>query len=470
MGTAIQFKKAVKFEAKGRVALIGPGGSGKSMTALKLARSLAGKDGTIAAIDTEHGSLSKYASSPGRPADYLTTFDFDVIEPSSFSPESWVESLTVAEKNGYAVFITDSLSHYWIGRDGALEFVDNASKRFKDNMGGWKEFRPYERIMVDRMIASPCHIICTMRTKTDYVEEVNQQTGKKGRRKVGLAPVQREGLEYEFDLVAYMDDENTFITDKTRCGFYSKKAISQPGEKDFKPFVEWLKGEERTEPIAVPEDSRPVDIGEARTNTREAQDAVLHRKLAAAAPQAATIGDDFLEKLPVATRAQLQVAVTALITEHIPRSFTPEAGAKVIEDIKARFGGKSFKDLNDDQARELAKLLYSAISVKKTVETPGAEEIPPDALLVLWEEMTDIGTTVNVFQRIKDELTAIVGDIDSEKTYRAALRRQGVEKSNQFRGDKAKGARPALKEIFEHLQIAKKQSEGQDVREEDLPR
>lgn len=458
MGTAIQFKKAVKFEAKGRVALIGPAGSGKSYTSLVLAKLLAG-DKRVAAVDTEHGSLSKYAD----------LFDFDVIEPDGYSADSWLDSLAAAENAGYGVFLTDSLSHYWMGRDGALEFVDNASKRFKDSMGGWKEFSPLERAMIDRMIASPCHIICTMRTKTEYVEEINPQ-GKKVRKKVGLAPVQRQGLEFEFDLVAYMDDENVFITDKTRCSYYTKKTIASPKEKDFKPFAEWLNGEHRDEPIRVPVDSRPVDIGEARTGTKEAQEQVLHRKLAAVSPQAVVIGDDFLEKLPAATRAQLQVVVTALITEHIPRSFTPEAGAKVIEDVKARFGGKGFKDLSDDQARELAKLLYSAISVKKTVETPGAEEIPPDAMLVLWEEMTDIGATVNVFQRVKDELTAIVGDIDSEKIYRAALRRQGIEKSNQFRGDKAKGARPALREVWEHLQIAKKQSEGEDIQDSDVPR
>ena len=57
----IAFKKAVKYDAKGRIALIGPAGAGKSMTMLKFARSLAGPAGTIAALDTEHGSLSKYA-------------------------------------------------------------------------------------------------------------------------------------------------------------------------------------------------------------------------------------------------------------------------------------------------------------------------------------------------------------------------------------------------------------------------
>ena len=237
------FKKAVKFEAKGRAALIGPAGSGKSFTMLIMARLLAGPTGRIAAIDTEHGSLSKYAD----------IFDFDVIELSSFSPGNFLSSLKLAEKEKYDVFCCDSLSHFWVGKDGALEFVDTALLKAKakangraDDMAGWKEFRPHEREMVDAMIASSCHILCTMRTKNAY----EMQTGSDGRKrrvKIGLSPVQREGLEYEFDFVGMMDDENTLIVDKTRCTVYAGKALSKPRADDFLLFRDWLAGAARTE-------------------------------------------------------------------------------------------------------------------------------------------------------------------------------------------------------------------------------
>ena len=129
------FTRAVKYNAKGRVALIGPAGGGQSFTALVLARALAGPNGKIAAIDTEHGSLSKYAD----------LFDFDVLELDSFSPESFIEALHAAEEAGYDVFLCDPLSHFWTGKDGAFDFVDMAAKRHKDQMGGWKDFRPHER-------------------------------------------------------------------------------------------------------------------------------------------------------------------------------------------------------------------------------------------------------------------------------------------------------------------------------------
>lgn len=235
----IQFTKAIKHKAKGRVAIVGPAGGGKSYTALTLAQALAGPGGTIAAVDTEHGSLSKYAD----------LFAFDVIELDTFSPTNFMAALDAAEAAHYDVFIVDSLSHFWMGPGGALEFVDLASKKSRDQMSGWKEFRPHERAMVDRMIASPCHIIVTMRTKTDY-QEVTDSNGKKKRVKVGLAPVQRDGLEYEFDVVGYMDDENNLLIDKSRCPALAGSVLPKPSAQTFAPFVSWLDGVERVAPQA----------------------------------------------------------------------------------------------------------------------------------------------------------------------------------------------------------------------------
>lgn len=238
---SLSFRRAVKYDAKGRVALVGPAGAGKSFTMLRLLRALVGHEGKIACIDTEHGSLSKYADQ----------FEFDVLELDSFSPENFQDALKAAADAGYTGFGCDSLSHFWMGAGGALEFVDERAKRNRDQMAGWKDFRPHERAMVDQMIASPMHVVVTMRTKTAYEEQVDDK-GKKKRVKIGLAPVQREGLEYEFDLVGYMDDENNLIVDKTRCPHYSGKAMSKPGPKEFQAFVDWLKGAHREAPPAAP--------------------------------------------------------------------------------------------------------------------------------------------------------------------------------------------------------------------------
>ncbi len=278
---ALTFSKAIKRKAKGRISIVGPAGGGKSFTSLVLARALAGPEGKIAAVDTEHGSLSKYAD----------LFQFDVIELDTFSPENFMASLDAAEAAHYDVFIVDSMSHFWMGKGGALEFVDLASKRHRDQMGGWKDFRPHEREMVDRMIASPCHIIVTMRTKTDY-QEVTDSNGKKKRVKVGLAPVQRDGLEYEFDLVGYMDDENNFVIDKSRCPAIAGAVLPKPNAEAFAPFVSWLDGAEPPTPPEMPNDDIAAYI-EAISGAADM--AALREVYATAYKEARAIGDKSAE-------------------------------------------------------------------------------------------------------------------------------------------------------------------------------
>lgn len=98
-----------------------------------------------------------------------------------------------------------------------------------------------------------------MRTKTAYEEQVNERTGKKQRVKVGLAPVQREGLEYEFDLVGAMSEDNEMLVDKTRCSFYAGKVLGKPGAKEFQVFADWLKGAKATAPaLAATKQEQPA--------------------------------------------------------------------------------------------------------------------------------------------------------------------------------------------------------------------
>ncbi len=245
------FRPATKKAAKGRIAFTGPAGSGKTWTGLMLATQLSeqeerisGRKG-IAAIDTEQRSMEKYADA----------FHFDVDCPSSFTASYFVNALTEAESGNYAVFFVDSLSHFWIGKDGALEFVDKSQKGQRDGMSGWKDWRPHEREMVDRMLASPCHVIATMRTKNEYVEGTDDR-GKKVRRKIGLAPVQRDGLEYEFDFVGAFDEDNGVKVDKTRCSAYMAPEMRyqiRPDAKYFAPFLAWLSaGETTAEPHGGP--------------------------------------------------------------------------------------------------------------------------------------------------------------------------------------------------------------------------
>jgi hypothetical protein len=224
----LEFKKATKRTARARVALIGPAGSGKTYTSLAIATHLGKR---IAVIDTEHGSASKYAG----------IFEFDTLEPDSFAPEMYVAAIEAAEEAGFDVLVIDSLSHAWMGKDGALEQVDRAAKKSQsqNSYTAWRDVTPKHNALVEAMNACKAHLIVTMRAKTEYVLEENDR-GKKVPKKVGLAPVQRDGLEYEFDVTADLDLENHLIIGKTRCPALKGRVFHQAGQDVADLLTEWL--------------------------------------------------------------------------------------------------------------------------------------------------------------------------------------------------------------------------------------
>lgn len=221
------FVKATKAKSKARIALCGPSGAGKTYTSLKLATAMGGK---VAAIDTERGSASKYADE----------FEFDVMELETFHPQKFIDGIKDAELAGYDVLVIDSLSHAWMGRDGILELHDKAASKQKttNSFTAWRDVTPIHNQLIDTILQSKLHIIVTMRSKTEYVQ--TEENGKKSVKKVGMAPVQRDGMEYEFDIVGDMDFDNNLIITKTRCRKLAGEVIRKPGEETAQIIKDWL--------------------------------------------------------------------------------------------------------------------------------------------------------------------------------------------------------------------------------------
>jgi hypothetical protein len=214
-----------------KVLIAGPSGSGKTYSGLLAAEVFAGAEGKVLVIDTEHRRASLYAD--------LAQFDSLEWHPP-YSPLELAETLLEAAQK-YAVVLVDSLTHFWSHEGGTLSVVDAASARSRGNtFSGWKEGTPVQQALYEAILAAPCHVVCTVRSKTDYVLETDSR-GKQVPRKVGMAPVQRDGLEYEFDAQFDLDFEHAAIVGKTRCPAIADKVYPKGKTKEWaRTLLDWL--------------------------------------------------------------------------------------------------------------------------------------------------------------------------------------------------------------------------------------
>jgi hypothetical protein len=230
----MQFQPATKEQAFLKMALMGPAGSGKTYTALRFAHALGER---IAVLDSEHGSASKYV---GESPDGIA-WAFDTLQPDTFPPTLYTDAINLAVREGYQVLVIDSLSHAWASKGGALEI--------KDTVGGnqwtaWRKVTPMQDEMVDAILRTPLHIIATMRSKMGYIQEQGE-SGKSAIVKVGMEPVQRPGIEYEFDIVIDLDWGHVGVVTKSRCPAVADLMVPNPGPNLLKPIIAWLSdGEE----------------------------------------------------------------------------------------------------------------------------------------------------------------------------------------------------------------------------------
>jgi hypothetical protein len=218
-------EKATVTQAKAKVALVGPAGSGKTMTALILARELGER---TLVIDTENKTSAKYAND----------FEFDILPLTEYKLTTYIAALEYAADLGYNTVIIDSLSHAWVGSGGALEQVDNTPGKSKFS-SGWKVVTPLHNKLIETILTYPTHLIATIRMKMDYILTTNER-GQQVPQKAGLGIVQRDGIEYEFDVIAEMDVAHNLAITKTRCSALDGFAMSKPDGTLGQAINAWL--------------------------------------------------------------------------------------------------------------------------------------------------------------------------------------------------------------------------------------
>ena len=244
------FRKAERRKAKLRLGIVGPAGSGKTYSALLIAKGLGGR---VAVIDTENGSADLYAN--------VMEYDVCTLE-APYTVQKYLTAIDEAEKAGYETLIIDSLTHAWAGEGGLLDQQGKIADAGRGNSyTAWRQITPLHNRLVEAMLTSKCHVIATMRSKTEYVLEADDK-GRQVPKKVGMAPVQREGMDYEFTTVFDLSLTHNATVSKDRTSLFDGQ-IFKPDEQTGKALLEWLESG-----ADVPE-VKPAQQAKPATSLRE---------------------------------------------------------------------------------------------------------------------------------------------------------------------------------------------------------
>lgn len=210
-----------------KIGIGGITGSGKSIGALKLAYGICGDWKKICAVDTENNSLDLY--------DHLGKFSVLPLEDKS--PQGYMNAILMVENAGFEICIIDSLSHEWLS---ALDLADKTAKasRSGNSFAAWGEVTPLHNKFVSSWINTPMHIICTMRQKDEFVLEANEK-GKMAPRRVGLKNIQREGVDFEFDILITIHGNHYCSTEKDRTQLLDGRPAFILDEKLGAELKEW---------------------------------------------------------------------------------------------------------------------------------------------------------------------------------------------------------------------------------------
>jgi hypothetical protein len=232
----MEIRKSQRRQAKARIALIAPSGAGKTLSSLLIAHGLVGDWGKIGFLDTENGSGELYTGfriGSTTVGEYL----YGRIE-SPFTVPKYLDGIAALEDAGCEAVIIDSLSHAWAGEGGLLDKQGKLADMKGNSYTAWRTVTPEHNRLVERMLQSSAHILACVRAKTEYVQEKDDK-GKTTVRKVGMAPVQRDGLEYEFTLVFDLDIHHVASASKDRTGLFDGQLFT-PAPATGRTLREWL--------------------------------------------------------------------------------------------------------------------------------------------------------------------------------------------------------------------------------------
>ncbi len=233
------FETVTRQKSKLRMGLVGTSGSGKTLGALYIAYGITADWSKIALIDTEHERGRFYANRTDLEIPTGSFMYQSLTAP--YSPEKYIayvqEAAAAVGPDG--VIIVDSFSHAWDNEGGVLDIKNEIAKTQKNgnSFSAWDEAGKVQNNLINAVLSVNAHTIVTMRAKMAYAMETDER-GKTRPVKIGLAPVQRENAEYEFDIVMNIGRDHTAVTSKDTTFLDTFSGVITP--EIGKQLHEWL--------------------------------------------------------------------------------------------------------------------------------------------------------------------------------------------------------------------------------------
>lgn len=198
-----ELKPAKKEAIPPLIGLWGKSGSGKTYSALLLARGLVGPQGKIAFIDTENQRAKFYA-------EIVSPWEHLDLQPP-YTPEKYSAAFEFCEKQGAKVIVVDSMSHVWEGEGGVLDQADNAKTAKGGEMYGlakWKAPKIAHKRMANNLWRSPIPVIFCLRAA-----DKSKQVGKGNDMQIidlGTQPIAEKNFVFEMTVGLHLTKDGTY--------------------------------------------------------------------------------------------------------------------------------------------------------------------------------------------------------------------------------------------------------------------
>lgn len=264
----VSFRRALKSEAKPLIGLYAESGTGKTCSALLLAKGFAGDMSTVGMIETESGRGEAYADHP-------TIGGYNVVPiRQDFSPKNYGAAIKAAEDAKLQALIIDSASHEWEGANGVLAMAAANQEAGKKGPVVWQAPKTqHQREFMLRLMQTPIPLVIVCMRAKYPMKEVTVNGKKEWTRSDHLVPKQSEDILFEMFVHGWIDGEHKFHGTK-----YTLKELRQvfidgePISVDTgKRLAAWSSGKPFTAGGTKTVDSPPNPASAAGPSTRKSE-------------------------------------------------------------------------------------------------------------------------------------------------------------------------------------------------------